>query len=119
MEVSKAIKEAVKTAEEACQENKDDSYSSYVYAHKKQKLTEILSRLDTYSYMELVLNELKQERLHLLQLIGEEEFHPTFDWYAEHYFEAVYAGELAGCEEVISLLEPYLQNTEIHNSPQT
>lgn len=118
MDAGNAIKKAIRTAEESCRKNEGNSYLSSFYAHKKKKLTQILSRLETCVYVELFFDELKQERLHLMHSIKEEELHPTFDWYADHYFETVYTGELAGCEEALSIFESYFQNIN-DNSPRT
>ncbi len=40
-----------------------------------------------------------------------EAFHPTFDWYGEHYWEIVYEGEADGCKEAVAVLEKFASDS--------
>ena len=44
MEIYEALKKSIEAADKNYEKNKDDSYLSVIYAHKKQKLENILSQ---------------------------------------------------------------------------
>ena len=111
MELCEGLKNAIEEADRAYRTYKDDSYFSIFYAHKKQRLEKILSQegscahyAGTDARTEGLLHDLRQEQQHLMRLIEKEQIRPTFDWYGEHYWETVYDGELAGCQEAIAIL---------------
>lgn len=108
MGLYEALKNAIEATDMAYRKHKDDSYFSIFYAHKKQRLEKVLSQEESCGHCvhsEGLLYELIQEQQSLTRLIEKEKERPTFDWYGEHYWEIVYDGELAGCEEAIAILE--------------
>lgn len=107
MEIYEALKKSIEAADKNYEKNKDDSYLSVIYAHKKQKLENILSQLEHVPEPRCLLQELRQELKRLSRLAEEEEHRPTFDWYGEHYWETVYMGEIDGCKEAVSILETF------------
>lgn len=107
MNVYEALKTAIEDADRNYRENKDESYLSVFYTHKKQQLEKILSQIEQTSSLDEYFNDLQQERLRLARLSSKEAFHPSFDWYGDHYWEIVYDGEAAGCEQAIAILEPF------------
>lgn len=119
MEAYEALKMAIKTADEDYRTNKDDSYLSVFYAHKKQRVEKVLCQVENCACMDFLLRKLKQERLRFVDLSKEEAAHPTFDWYGEHYWEIVYDGEAAGCEAAIGILESALDQSDIGGSDDT
>lgn len=119
MKACEVLKMAIKMADDNYRINKDDSYSSIFYTHKKKKLEKVLSQLENSAHMDFLLRELRQERLRLIDLSEEEEEHPTFDWYGEHYWEIVCDGQTAGCEEAIGILEIALDYSDIEESDDT
>lgn len=108
MNVCEALRNAVKTADRAYEAHKNESYSSILYARKKEYLEQLLSKAKDCPRLELLLSELRQERLCLIQLIEKEECCPSFDWYNEHYWEMAYTGQRDGCQEAIAILEAFL-----------
>ncbi|NBI63459.1 hypothetical protein D3Z38_10450 [Clostridiales bacterium] len=119
MEAYEALKMAIDMADENYRTNKDDSYFSVFYAHKKKRLEKVLSQVENRMCMGFLLRELKQERLRFVDLSKEEAAHPTFDWYGEHYWEIVYDGKAAGCEAAIGILESALDQRDIGDSDDT
>lgn len=103
------FKKAVSDAAKKYTKNKDNSYLSIIYAHKKEKLENTLSQLKKCSSPECLLKDLQLELDKLTRLVKEEELHPTFDWSGEHYWETVYTGERDGCKEAAAILEAFVQ----------
>lgn len=102
------FKKAVADAAENYLKNKDNSYLSIIYKHKREKLENTLLQLEKGPSAERLLKDLRLEIVKLTRLIEEEEFHPTFDWSGEHYWETVYTGEKDGCKEAVSILEAFI-----------
>ncbi len=87
---------------------RQDSFNSYIYAAKRERLGAIQERLIREAPA-VVLSWLQESLSHIGTELEKEEHQPTFDWYNEHYHELVLMGQREGVREAITLLEKYLK----------
>ena len=62
-----------------------DAYLSYVYAAETETLTDVRRSLEDGMSVEELAAKLRERIPALEQAMREEDEHPTFNWYNEHY----------------------------------
>ena len=69
----------------------------------------VIDRLDEDQDPQALLTWLRSEKPRLQEIAEEEDAHPTFDWYDEHYHVKIAMGRNSACGIALRLCETYLQ----------
>lgn len=104
-----ALITAAGQAGEDYEKYKNDSYFSYVYANKRDILSEAAESLKGFGDIRAALEKLRADFAEYSRHAEEESVHPTFDWAGDHVWEMVYAGRVDGARQAIIILEEYLK----------
>lgn len=105
--LTEQMKSAALKAAEKYEENRHDSYDSYLYRYKTEVLEEAVKMLEASS-PEKALEKMRADLAEYTALRIEEEQHPTFDWAGDHVWDMIYSGREEGAKEAVALLEEYL-----------
>lgn len=106
-----ALLSAVEDAKANYERCKNDSYSSYVYANKRDILQEAAERVRASGDVGAELKKLRADYAEYSRRAKSEEAHPTFDWAGDHVWEMIYSGRADGAKQAIEILER--MNTDI------
>lgn len=104
-DVLSRMKEQIVLCEKEYEAKKDDPFDSFILHSKLEMLQNRLNRLTNGESPEALLAELKKILPELEKAKEQEEDHPTFDWYDDHYHYKVLYGQCMACKEMIRLLE--------------
>lgn len=91
---------------------KNDSYFSYIYANKRNILSEAAESLKASGDIKTELEKLRIDVAEYSRHVEEELVHPTFDWAGDHVWEMVYSGRVDGAKQAIIILEKYINGLE-------
>lgn len=106
-EIVEKMKAAAALSAEKYEENRKDSYHSYLYRYKTEVLEEAVELLTSHTAQE-VLEKMRADLDEYAELrIGEEQ-HPTFDWAGDHVWEMIYTGREEGAKEAVAILESFI-----------
>lgn len=111
MDIREALKQAIARAVEEGKHDEEihDAFGTYISAGKRRELSEILAWWEAGIEPEALLEKLKAELQHLRELEEQEQYHPTFEWASDHYWECIYMGAGYGCEEAIRILQASIE----------
>ena len=98
------IKEQIVQCEAEFEQYQDDTFLSYVLAEKRRTLQHFWECLQTETDLESFKARLEEKLPQLEAAKKEEEEHPTFDWYDEHYHYKVLEGICDAYRCVLKLL---------------
>lgn len=100
-----ALEEALAAGREQYEKARDDAFLSHVYASKVETLEFLCRRAVEGLSAEELAQEAQEKIPRVQQLMQEEDEHPTFDWYNEHYYYLLYEGEYDAWRAVQKILE--------------
>lgn len=102
--MEKELQRLIAECEAAYEEEKDSPFLSVIRHEEIEELRRLALRLRDAGPEEL-LRQLKAEQPALEQALKDEDEHPTFDWYDEHYHAKRLMGVLDAHRKVRGLLE--------------
>lgn len=106
MNLCETLKSAVLKVDE--QQKTETGYDSTFSAAKRDQLQKYLEQAENGVSAGELLRQAQADEQRFAALEAEEEGHPTFDWYGEHYWEVVYMGMGSACKQVAALLKPFV-----------
>lgn len=103
-----ALLSAAGQAGEDYEKYKNDSFYSYIYANKREILTNAAESLKASGDVSAELEKLRADYAEYSRLVEEESLNPTFDWAGDHVWEVIYSGRADGAKQAVLILEKYV-----------
>lgn len=105
MEILELMEQEIERCQALFDENIEDSFYSYIYSSRLKDTRELTEKLRQGETPAELIEFLHAALPRAEQALQEEEEHPRFDWYDEHYYAKLIMGQIDAYKAVLKILE--------------